>query len=112
MLRSFDYARQSALDRVAKTAPELERLAPVAQAWGQQVRAAFLDAYREVALAGGLYADETAYAAAQEALALFEIEKALYELRYELDNRPDWVGVPLAGLAALAGLTTRIGLGA
>ena len=30
-------------------------------------------------------------------LALFELEKALYELRYELDNRPDWVHVPLRG---------------
>ena len=30
-------------------------------------------------------------------LALFELEKALYELRYELDNRPDWVAVPVAG---------------
>ena len=37
-------------------------------------------------------------------LDLFELEKALYELRYELDNRPDWVGVPLAGIAALAGI--------
>ena len=39
-------------------------------------------------------------------LDLFELEKALYELRYELDNRPDWVGVPLAGIAALAGIIT------
>jgi hypothetical protein len=37
-------------------------------------------------------------------LDLFEIGKALYELRYEIDNRPDWIGVPLAGLAALAGV--------
>jgi maltose alpha-D-glucosyltransferase/alpha-amylase len=35
-------------------------------------------------------------------LELFELEKALYELRYELSNRPDWVGVPLAGLLAMA----------
>jgi maltokinase len=31
-------------------------------------------------------------------LALLELEKALYELRYELDNRPDWVHLPLEGL--------------
>jgi len=105
MLRSFDYARHSALNQVAKTPPEMERLAPAAQAWGRRVREAFLASYREVALAGGLYAGDDAFAAAQEALSLFEIEKALYELRYELDNRPDWVGVPLAGLAALAGAT-------
>ena len=33
-------------------------------------------------------------------LALFELQKLLYELRYELAHRPDWVGVPLAGLNA------------
>ena len=44
-----------------------------------------------------------AFDAAQPLLDLFELEKALYELRYEIDNRPDWVGVPLAGIAALAG---------
>ena len=34
-------------------------------------------------------------------LELFELEKVLYELRYEIDNRPDWVRIPLSGLAAL-----------
>jgi maltokinase len=34
-------------------------------------------------------------------LAVFELEKAVYELRYELDNRPDWVGIPAAGIARL-----------
>ena len=56
-----------------------------------------------VALAGGLYADAAAFEdAARPLLTLFELEKALYELRYELNNRPDWVGVPLAGIAELA----------
>jgi maltose alpha-D-glucosyltransferase/alpha-amylase len=36
-------------------------------------------------------------------LELAEIEKLLYELRYELDNRPAWLRIPLQGLAALAG---------
>ena len=34
-------------------------------------------------------------------LAIFELEKAVYELRYELNNRPDWVGIPVAGIARL-----------
>ena len=34
-------------------------------------------------------------------LGLFEIEKAVYELRYELHNRPDWVGIPVAGIVRL-----------
>ena len=37
---------------------------------------------------------------AQERLIeLFELEKVLYELRYELAHRPDWVAVPVAGIA-------------
>jgi maltose alpha-D-glucosyltransferase/alpha-amylase len=105
MLRSFDYARHVALNQVAKTPPEVERLAPVSRTWGQRVRAAFLGTYRDVAVAGGLYADGAAFEAALELLTMFEIEKALYELRYEMDNRPDWIGVPLAGIAALAAPT-------
>ena len=31
-------------------------------------------------------------------LAVFELEKAVYELRYELDNRPEWVSIPVAGI--------------
>ena len=34
-------------------------------------------------------------------LTVFELEKAVYELRYELDNRPDWVAIPVAGIARL-----------
>jgi len=103
MLRSFDYARHTALHQVAQGAGELERLAPVARRWERQVREAFLATYREVALAGGLYGAAGDFEAAKPLLDLFELEKALYELRYEIDNRPDWVAVPLAGIAALAG---------
>ena len=74
----------------------------MARRWEREVRAAFVSAYRDSVVAGGLYADAAAFAAARPLLDLFELEKALYELRYELDNRPDWVGVPLAGIAALA----------
>jgi maltose alpha-D-glucosyltransferase/alpha-amylase len=106
MLRSFDYARHTALNRVAKTPPEVERLAPLSREWGERVRDAFLATYRDVAVAGGLYADAAAFDAARALLTMFEIEKALYELRYEIDNRPEWVAVPLAGIAALAAATT------
>ena len=104
MLRSFDYARHTALHQVAQSPTDLERLAPAARQWERSVRAAFLGTYREVVLAGGLYADAAAFDDAMPLLDLFELEKALYELRYEIDNRPDWVVVPLAGIAALAGL--------
>jgi len=34
-------------------------------------------------------------------LSLFELEKAVYELQYELDNRPDWVSIPVAGITRI-----------
>ena len=40
-------------------------------------------------------------AAVDRLLAVYELEKAVYELRYELDNRPDWVGIPVAGIQRL-----------
>ena len=34
-------------------------------------------------------------------LSVFELEKAIYELQYELDNRPDWVTIPVAGIVRM-----------
>ena len=39
----------------------------------------------------------------RRACAAFELEKACYELRYELNNRPDWISIPLAGISRLLG---------
>ncbi len=104
MLRSFDYARHTALHASAKGVSGLAHLAPLARRWERELRAAFLDGYARVAIDAGLYADAAAFEAVAPLLRLFELEKALYELRYEIDNRPDWIGVPLAGIAALAGV--------
>jgi maltose alpha-D-glucosyltransferase/alpha-amylase len=101
MLRSFDYARHTALHQAATTTADLQRLAPQAHRWEQQVRAAFLQSYAETVVAAGLYANHAAFQAGAAWLEVFELKKALYELRYELDNRPDWVTVPLAAIAAL-----------
>jgi maltose alpha-D-glucosyltransferase/alpha-amylase len=94
MLRSFNYARWSALRRAAQNAVELARLDADARDWERQTRAAFLDGYA-AALA------PEAGALDPQLLRLFELEKALYELRYELGNRADWVPVPLQGILAL-----------
>ena len=40
-------------------------------------------------------------AAVTNLLSIFELEKAIYELQYELDNRPDWVAIPVAGIRRL-----------
>jgi maltose alpha-D-glucosyltransferase / alpha-amylase len=62
----------------------------------RRVSATFLRTYREATRM-------QANSANQALLDLFLIEKAAYEIAYEADNRPSWIGVPLAGLARLAG---------
>ncbi|MDM0043362.1 maltose alpha-D-glucosyltransferase [Variovorax dokdonensis] len=100
MLRSFDYARWSALRRAAQNADELVRLGAAAAQWHGQVIDAFLDGYTG-ALSPQLGAVDP------RLLSLFEMEKALYELRYEINNRPDWVTVPLQGILTLADRASR-----
>lgn len=98
MLRSFNYARWAALKAVAQDAEELHRLDAAAQEWEKATREAFLSAYaKALGHAGaGLAVDA-------EMLRLFELEKALYELRYEINNRVDWLGVPLQGILDVLG---------
>ncbi|MBA3034516.1 MAG: maltose alpha-D-glucosyltransferase [Gammaproteobacteria bacterium] len=107
MLRSFDYARHAALHQSAATGADFERLAISARQWERSMREGFLQTYGQVAVDGGLYADAAEFAAAKSLIDLFELEKAFYELRYEMDNRPDWIGVPLVGIAALAGVSSQ-----
>lgn len=59
----------------------------------------FLTGYRSVDGARTLLPDNDADC--QRVLRFCLTDKALYELRYELDHRPDWVGVPIDGLLAL-----------
>ena len=102
MLRSFDYAAHAALRQAtADGTGDRATLLPHINTWERQTRAAFLEGY--VAAAG----DSPGYPAdpkqAKALLELFALEKACYELRYELDNRPDWVEIPLGGLCGLFG---------
>jgi maltose alpha-D-glucosyltransferase / alpha-amylase len=100
MLRSFAYARYAALRAGgAESGDDYTRLDPMLAAWERECRTAFLEAYDTTARAAGLY---PSFADVQSLLQLFETEKALYELRYELQNRPDWVGIPLRCLAEAA----------
>jgi predicted trehalose synthase len=89
MLRSFAYA--------ADAAPFLQGVEAPA-GWVDRCREAFLAGYRETVdprllPPSGVGADRL--------LALFELEKLLYELRYEVANRPDWTVIPVAGLTRL-----------
>jgi maltose alpha-D-glucosyltransferase/alpha-amylase len=100
MLRSFSYVQHSALRNVAHNEAEAARLAPLARAWGAEVRAAFLAAYDAAARKTNLYGS-AALKTGEGLLGLFELEKALYELRYEIGNRPTWAGIPLQGIQDL-----------
>jgi len=85
MLRSFAY--------VASASPILRGVDPP-EDWEQRARREFLAGYRETIdpalVPSGSSMDKL--------LAVFELEKAVYELRYELNNRPDWVRIPVAGI--------------
>jgi maltose alpha-D-glucosyltransferase / alpha-amylase len=101
MLRSFAYARHAAMRRcTAETRDDGARWQPLLDAWESEARAAFLSAYDACARAGELYAS---LEEVRPLLELFELEKALYELRYELSNRPEWAVIPFATLLNLAG---------
>jgi maltokinase len=89
MLRSFAYA--------ASAAPIL-RGVEVPADWEQRARDEFLAGYMETVEHTLLPPSDEAI---QRLLAIFELEKAVYELRYELDNRPDWVSIPVAGILRL-----------
>ena len=79
MLRSFDYAAASVTG-------------PGSPSWAAECRAAFLDGYS----GGGLSETNAAM------LRAYEADKAIYEVVYEVRNRPDWVSIPLGAVATLA----------
>jgi maltose alpha-D-glucosyltransferase/alpha-amylase len=100
LLRSIDYAGATLIDRKGVgTAPvdEAQR-DQLISLFRQRASRAFLRAYWEAT-------DARTGPTARALLDLFLIEKAAYEIAYEVTNRPTWIGVPIAGLARLA---TRI----
>ena len=102
MIRSFDYAAFAALFEFAGDRPEvLDRLAPMAKSWRTWSSAAFLREYLRVAEGAPFVPQGPKQVGAL--LDLFTLDKSLYELLYELNNRPDWVRIPLQGVAALVG---------
>ncbi|MGH8513291.1 MAG: alpha-amylase, partial [Gammaproteobacteria bacterium] len=102
MLRSFNYAAYSALAAVtAERSHEIGRLEPLVREWERMTAEAFLSGYGEAIAGCSSYPDDPQHA--RVLIELFTLEKAFYELRYELENRPEWVAMPLQGLNALFG---------
>ncbi len=102
MLRSFNYAARVALRPLLATQPAL---VPYLDDWQRQTQAAFLDGYAQVTRDSAGFTLDSAQALLL--LHAFTLEKACYELRYELDHRPDWVDIPLGGLCELLSLQPK-----
>jgi trehalose synthase-fused probable maltokinase len=90
MLRSFAYAVSAAEIRGDGQSPP--------EGWEDRARAAFLDGYFRAVEPSLLPPGQEAI---HKLLSVFELEKAVYELQYELNNRPDWVSIPVASIARL-----------
>ncbi len=111
MLRSFHYATHAALTAQraggAIRETDLARLEPWVQFWRLWVSAIFLRAYLDTAGAAPFVPRDRE--ALQVLLDAHLLEKAVYELGYELNNRPDWVGIPLQGIQELLGTPEATG---
>jgi maltokinase len=95
MMRSFAYAA---------SASEILRGVVPPEDWEERARDEFLDAYLDAADPSLLPASRHGV---EQMLSVFELEKAVYELRYELNNRPDWVRIPVAGILRLLEVPAR-----
>src|SRR3954452_1333038 len=89
MLRSFSYAVAGSRLLRGHDAPD---------GWEERARQRFLAGYNQAVDSSLLPPGQQAI---EQLLAVFELEKAVYELRYELNNRPDWVAIPVAGILRL-----------
>ncbi len=106
MLRSINYSAVAAL-RGASTdrAEDTSALEPLAREWERRAVDAFLSGYRETIAGSPNYPADAAFAT--RLLELFVLEKAFYEMSYELANRPSWVRIPLEGIRSILGDAAR-----
>ncbi len=96
MLRSLDYAVHATLAPASGPPRAGER-------WVGRASAAFLEGYLGEIVRAPARLLPAAPAEMARALSVFELDKALYEVRYEVDNRPAWLAIPLRGLTRLLG---------
>jgi maltose alpha-D-glucosyltransferase/alpha-amylase len=100
MLRSFGYAAYAGLMNYTARHPEdVTRLEPWAQLWERSAAAEFLHAYREAAQGADFLPPRDVDF--RKLLNVFLLDKALYEVLYELNSRPAWVRIPLMGIMSL-----------
>jgi maltose alpha-D-glucosyltransferase/alpha-amylase len=103
MLRSFDYAAHVASAKARDTSLGGNAVNAIA-AWNLSAQSAFWKVYAETAEDGPSWPGKDA---SERVLPLFLVEKVLYEIGYEAANRPDWLAIPMQGLARLLGLEDK-----
>ena len=97
LIRSIDYSATAALERALKVAPdENGKLGAALAEWRERAATTFLAAYREIMTNQRLWPADPP--AAEQMLNFFLLEKAVYEIEYELAHRPEWLRVPLTGM--------------
>ena len=103
MLRSFHYVAVSTLlhERGARHYADYPKLGEWTNLWYLAVASTFLKAYLDGVKGTSLVPKDRKTLAAM--LDAYLLEKALYELTYELNSRPDWIGIPLEGIAQILG---------
>src|SRR5437764_10039053 len=100
MIRSFDYAATAAVRELGEARPAaVPRMDMLAEAWRQRAIDGFRAAYRKTMRGCPSYPANKLQAKAL--IDFFTLEKAFYEVGYELANRPDWVAIPLNGVLRL-----------
>ena len=100
MLRSFHYAAHMAVAHETSVGREDRGdLESWAELWSQRIAQIFLDAYLETARGASFIPEDSAMLGVL--LDLYLIEKAAYEICYELNNRPDWLFIPLRGITRI-----------
>lgn len=104
MVRSLHYASNAAAVGLLPE-PDLSIVSPAEwqQFWFDRCAERFLSGYADSAAGQAFVPADSELS--QGLLDLFLIEKVLYELRYEVNNRPDWIQVPMSGLTAVLGVT-------
>lgn len=99
LIRSIDYSATAALMRALESSPdEHGKVGQALDAWRERSVAAVLSAYRQFLADPRLWPPEPAAAGLFD---FFLLEKVLYEIEYELAHRPDWLRVPLIGMARI-----------
>ncbi len=102
MVRLYGYAASAGLRSFALAHPmDRERLEGWATLWHTWASASFLHGYLDAVSPAAVLPPDRA--AIDMVLGVFILEKALYQLRYELNHRPDWVSIPLSGILELLG---------